>query len=924
MKFHWLKRLLEKVPPGVSISLPGVSIDPGSLAQYFADEDSAHKSEIVEELTKLRNNVGGGFQELKNDLKTRGIDTQEKFDELLKAFQVYANTRLISDVALPPNYEDYLKSLISDLSEWQKRYAPMFAKFKSLTLFARVTKKENKLNPQELIELIHKNKSLVIIGPAGAGKTTTLKKVALDNASNFLKQKRNNYVPIIVPLRDYGAVDLKAIISSIIKPSKLTLENIEQDLIIGKFIIIFDGLNEVSSKFRQQCFQEIRNFSREYSSNRFLFTSRSFEYHDEWVSIDDEKPIPVCEIDPLARGQVEDCIRRYFGARKKLADQLIDQLKIHDSRVWENSRSLARLATTPLLLQMLILTFEEKKGRIPKSEGELVLGFVDEILLKIEPKKSAAEINPEVKKALLATVAWKMHEEELSSIDKRHALSVFLKRLNELKQSGKATISYDANHIWQELQNNYLIIDDGNIVYWPHPLYQEMFIGLSLRESCFEDNWTPKFREIYVNFHSIETKWYGDPSFEAGLRMLEVIPRPHRLNGLTVIAMVNPPLAKEALMMFEPEHNPGMMAEFSETLKRDLLSSKWEGECHRNLLLTASYISHDYFCSLFVDCAALCPSWEGREQSAIFLWSRCEKTLALGVLKNLCKNDSETRVRKTAFNVLIQSEEKPNKEMCSFLVQRLFEENQGFLSDPQLLLQKLLDSELVVTLLLELASKENNSKEKLRAIWCLGESKINNVMARKKLIELSRKNTDEEIRRESVNALGSYPSDLTIKVLGNLANTDQAKLVRINAINSLYAMSSAKVLSSIVSALYDNENGVVEKAVATLVELSKKDKRVVNTLLRNLKQAKSKSKILLTLSRIAIKETDPEIRKKICKELSYFKNERDRYVRLEMALALRSYDLSLSNEIMRELSNDSDKEIRESAQAVLGDWGIEL
>ena len=49
MKVRWLKRLLEKVPPGVSISLPGVSIDPGSLAQYFADEDSAHKGEIVEE-----------------------------------------------------------------------------------------------------------------------------------------------------------------------------------------------------------------------------------------------------------------------------------------------------------------------------------------------------------------------------------------------------------------------------------------------------------------------------------------------------------------------------------------------------------------------------------------------------------------------------------------------------------------------------------------------------------------------------------------------------------------------------------------------------------------------------------------------------------------------------------------------------------
>ncbi len=924
MKFHWLRRLLEKVPPGVSINLPVVSIDPGSLAQYFADEDSTHKDEILAELANLRKDVGGGFQDLKSDLETRGIDTQEKFDELLIVIlRIYANSKLLNDVVLPPNYDDYLKFLIKDLSEWQKRYAPMFAKFKSLTLFARVTQKPNKLAPQELIELIRKNKRLVIIGPAGSGKTTTLKKVALNNASNCIKQKPHSYLPILAPLRDYGSVNLKELINSIIKPWGITPENIEQDLVKGKFLVIFDGLNEVPSKFRQQCFQEIRSFSREYRFNRFLYTSRSFEYQDDWISTDDEISIPVCEIESLTKGQIEDCIRRYFGTRNKLADQLIDQLKIHDSRVWENSKSLARLASTPLLLQMLILTFEEKR-RIPKSEGELLLGFVDEILLKIEPKKSAAEINPEVKKALLATIAWKMYQEELSSIDKRYAFSVFLKRLDELKRSGIATISYDSNQIWQELQNNYLIIDNGNLVYWPHPLYQELFTGLSLRETCFEDNWEPKFAEIYVQFHSIEAKWYGNPSFEAGLRMLEVIPQPHRLNGLTVIAMINPSLAKEALLRFEPEHNPGMMDEFSETLKRDLLSSKWEGECHRNLLMTASYIPDDWFCSLFNDCATLCPTWEGREQSAIFLWSRCEKSIALEVLKKLCETDLEARVRKTAFNILIQSEEKLDEEMCSFLAQRLFEENQGFLSDPQLLLQKLFDSEIIVALLVDLAKKENNRNEKLRAIWCLGESKTNNVMARKTLIELARKVIDEEIRGESVNALATYPSDLTIKVLCGLANNDQAKPVRINAINSLYAMGSVKVIPSIVSALDDNENDVVEKAMATLVDLSKKEKRVVSTLLRNLKQAEFRSKILQTLSRITIGETDPQIQAKICKEIRYYENERDKYVRLEMALALRGYDLTLSNEIMRELSNDKDQTIRESAQEILNEWGIEL
>ena len=211
MKILWLRRLLEKVPPGVSISLPGVSLDPGSLAQYFADEDSLHKDEILAEISELKKDVVDNYQNLKTELETRGIDTQEKFDELLRVIlQIFADAKLLSDTVLQPNYDDYLKVLINDLSEWQKRYAPMFAKFKSLTLFARVKQKKNTLAPRELIEIIQKNKRLVIIGPAGSGKTTTLKKVALENARKYIKNKPRSFIPILIPLRDYVMNDLNS------------------------------------------------------------------------------------------------------------------------------------------------------------------------------------------------------------------------------------------------------------------------------------------------------------------------------------------------------------------------------------------------------------------------------------------------------------------------------------------------------------------------------------------------------------------------------------------------------------------------------------------------------------------------------------------------------------------------------------------
>jgi HEAT repeat protein len=153
---------------------------------------------------------------------------------------------------------------------------------------------------------------------------------------------------------------------------------------------------------------------------------------------------------------------------------------------------------------------------------------------------------------------------------------------------------------------------------------------------------------------------------------------------------------------------------------------------------------------------------------------------------------------------------------------------------------------------------------------------------------------------------------------------DQAINVRVNAINSLHAIGGAKAISCMVPALDDGEDSVVDAAVENLIDLSKKEKRVSGSLLRYLKQAESRNKVLLTLSRIAIIETNPKIQKKICRELTFQKNERDKSVLLEIAVALRSYDLSLSNEIMRELSNDTDKMIRENARAILSDWEIEL
>ena len=84
------------------------------------------------------------------------------------------------------DYKKYLNEIIRKHSVWQKKYTPMFANFERLTVYAQVI--ESKDVPKPLTTLINETPKLIILGVAGSGKTTTLSKIALENAKRaFLK-----------------------------------------------------------------------------------------------------------------------------------------------------------------------------------------------------------------------------------------------------------------------------------------------------------------------------------------------------------------------------------------------------------------------------------------------------------------------------------------------------------------------------------------------------------------------------------------------------------------------------------------------------------------------------------------------------------------------------------------------------------------
>ena len=269
-----------------------------------------------------------------------------------KIYDEVTGKKLISEAEKVLYFRANLVHVISELKEWETRYAPMFAKFEKLTLFAQV--KSPSSQPEPLLNLISRCPKLVILGPAGSGKTTTTQKVTLEYAQNAFRGKLGAKTPIFVPLRDYGEQNLRQLINTTIKFCGLSVNNIEDDLSLGELLLVFDGLNEIPIDRREVCFSELRNFLREFPTNRYIFTSRTLDYQDNWLS-SGSREFPVCEIQGLTKGQIESYIFRYFKDQESKAESLINELELHTDEVWENRKSLARLAGVPLLLQMTLL-----------------------------------------------------------------------------------------------------------------------------------------------------------------------------------------------------------------------------------------------------------------------------------------------------------------------------------------------------------------------------------------------------------------------------------------------------------------------------------------------------------------------------------------------------------------------------------------
>ncbi len=367
--------------------------------------------------------------------------------------------------------------------------------------------------PIDVRELIANDSKVVILGEAGAGKTTVLRRIVLDTAETAAHVLATSQDLIILPVfiklstldstktiektildifHDYDIhdVETEADISNLLNGNNLA------EATIHSIVFLLDGLNEMPAQ--EETRQELRRFIREHGHHRFVLSCRAEDYSTL-------HGFRTAMLQRLSGQDIETFLVNYLRAEqgRKVAREIYSDPQLED------------LAQTPLALFMLAQIAKRSDEELPKNRGVLFEVFTDNLLERTDTEwqkvfeQTASQVPLKLRKNALANLGLAMQEEEAWTFYRDRWLEIidceiahYLEKATPAEQTNLESLSLD--DVDKEIKNSGLVrYSEGRFdIEFAHHTYQEFFAALAQREQGYE-------LEPHLRSNEARRRWQG-------------------------------------------------------------------------------------------------------------------------------------------------------------------------------------------------------------------------------------------------------------------------------------------------------------------------------------------------------------------------------------------------------------------------------
>lgn len=367
--------------------------------------------------------------------------------------------------------------------------------------------------PVDVRDLIALDRRTVILGDAGAGKTTVLRRMMLDAADQAERLLTTSAEPITLPIfLKLNALSpgktLEGLILDAFRSYEIYEFGTEADIVgllngespdnatFHSILFLLDGLNEMP--FQDRTRPELSRFIRTYTQHRFTLSCRVQDYtalHGFRTGV----------LQRLGGEDIEAFLVNYLRAEqgRKVAKEIYSDPQLED------------LAQTPLALYMFAQIAKRSEEALPKNRGVLFEVFTDNLLERTDSEwwqifgRSKAKVPLSLRKAALASLGLAMQEEEAWAFTRARWMDIISHELrnyhNKATPGERVEMQYIApEDVHEEIKHSGLIrySESRAWVEFAHHTYQEFFAALAQRDRGHEI-------EQYLRTAEVRRRWQG-------------------------------------------------------------------------------------------------------------------------------------------------------------------------------------------------------------------------------------------------------------------------------------------------------------------------------------------------------------------------------------------------------------------------------